>query len=90
MKKKQVSYGFYRPHPLAIIALIISIIAPVILFLPSNFKTMVGQYPRLFHLEWIFILGITVITIVLLYLISRPGVEEKILGIEATEEKEGE
>lgn len=94
MEKKNgspVSYGFYKPHRLSFIALVISIIAPIILFLPSNFKAMVGQYPRLFHLEWVFILIIAIITIVLFYLISRPGVEEKITGIKATEEKkEGE
>jgi len=90
MEKGKVSYGFYKPHPLAMIALIGSIIVSVIVWLPSNFTAKVGDYSRLFYVQWILILIVAIGSVVLFYIMSRTGVEKEIIELKSEAGKGGE
>jgi glucan phosphoethanolaminetransferase (alkaline phosphatase superfamily) len=90
MKKGKVSYGFYKPHPLAMIALIGSIIVSVIVWLPSNFTAKVGDYSRLFYVQWIVILIVAIGTVILFYVMSRTGAEKEIIELKSETGREGE
>jgi len=90
MENGKVSYGFYKPHPLALFALIISIIVSIIVWLPSNFTAKIGEYSRLFYVQWILILILAFGSAVLFYIMSRTGVEKEIIELKSGEGKEGE
>jgi hypothetical protein len=90
MEKQKVDYGFYKPHPFAIFALIASIIVSIIVWLPSNFTAKVGEYSRLFYVQWILILIVAFGSAVLFYIMSRTGVEKEIMELKQEVNKEGE
>ena len=90
MEKRKVSYGFYKPHPLGLVGLILTIVGGIVVFLPSNFTAKVGLYSRLFYMQLVFILIAVVATVVLLYFMSRSGLEKEIVDLKAKVEKEGE
>lgn len=90
MERKKVSYGFYKPHPLAMFSLIICIIVSIIVWLPSNFTAKIGEYSRLFYMQWIIILIVAFGSIVLFYIMSRTGAEKEIIELKSAEGKEGD
>ena len=90
MERKKVSYGFYKPNPLAIFSLVMCIIVSIIVWLPSNFTAKVGQYSRLFYVQWIMILIVACGTIVLFYIMSRTGADKDLIELKSAEGKEGE
>jgi hypothetical protein len=90
MEKKKVNYGFYKPHPLAILALIICIIVSIIVWLPSNFTAKIGEYSRLFYVQWILILIVALGSVVLFYIMSRTGAEKEIIELNSEKGKEGD
>jgi hypothetical protein len=90
MEKNKANYGFYKPHPLALFALIISVIVSIIVWLPSNFTAKIGEYSRLFYVQWILILIVAFGSALLFYVMSRTGVEKEIIELKPEEGKEGE
>ena len=90
MEKKKANYGFYKPHPVAIFTLIVCTIVSIIVWLPSNFTAKVGEYSRLFYVQWIIILIVAFGSVVLFYIMSRTGVEKEIIELKSEEGKEGD